>query len=324
MSSLRTATAHKFAFGLGYGGGPMRDQLTAERTKLVCESVARLGELGGWGVGVCADDLFVADSTAHERSDAVATFLDALDGAGMVASSTTSPGVTRRSVYGALTASERSVRRHALQQTVCAVDLAAELGAAICVVPPEAPAAPPAGSPIDALARYREAVEFVCGYIRDQGVAVRLALASPASATHGHALLPTVGHTLAFIGTLDEPGIVGVDVAVADTLSATPASYQGVAQLLAADKLLQVDLSLRAIGRCGHEAARRWPPRPTRRHRGPLPAREAARGVGLRRGPGARPRRTVRRGRRGYVGAACPHVHAHVPRAGRQGPSLRR
>ena len=60
-----------------------------------------------------------------------------------------------------------------------------------------------------ALDRYREALNILCGYVREQGYNIRFALEPKPNEPRGDILLPTIGHALAFIYTLDDADIGG-------------------------------------------------------------------------------------------------------------------
>ena len=152
---------------------------------------------------------------------------------------------------GAFTANDREVRRYALQKTMRAIDVGAELGAPVYVFwggreGVEADAAKPAR---DALERYREAIDFLCGYVRDRGYDMRFALEPKPNEPRGDIFLPTVGHMLAFIERLDHPDMVGVNPEVAHETMAGLSFLHGVAQALWAGKLFHIDLNAQRIGR---------------------------------------------------------------------------
>jgi xylose isomerase len=152
---------------------------------------------------------------------------------------------------GAFTANDRSVRRFALKKVMRAIDLGAELGAPVYVFwggreGVEADAAKPAR---DALERYREAIDFVCGYVLDRGYELRIALEPKPNEPRGDLFLPTVGHMLAFIERLEHPDMVGVNPEVAHEHMAGLSSVHAVAQALWAGKLFHIDLNAQRIGR---------------------------------------------------------------------------
>ena len=63
--------------------------------------------------------------------------------------------------------------------------------------------------------RYREALNFLCEYARDQKYDLKFALEAKPNEPRGDIYLPTTGHMLAFIETLDHPEMVGVNPEVA-------------------------------------------------------------------------------------------------------------
>src|SRR4051794_27909328 len=68
-----------------------------------------------------------------------------------------------------------------------------------------------AKDPRDALERYREAINVLGQYAVDQGYDLRFALEPKPNEPRGNIYLPTVGHALHFISTLDRPDMVGVN-----------------------------------------------------------------------------------------------------------------
>src|SRR5436305_9978095 len=76
----------KFSFGLWTVGNPGRDPFGEPvRPPLdPVRSVARLSELGAWGVNLHDNDLVPFDATPHERDQIVARFKQGLADYGMV------------------------------------------------------------------------------------------------------------------------------------------------------------------------------------------------------------------------------------------------
>jgi xylose isomerase len=101
----------------------------------------------------------------------------------------------------------------------------------------------------DALERYREAIDFLCGYVRDRGYDMRFALEPKPNEPRGDIFLPTVGHMLAFIERLEHPEMVGVNPEVAHETMAGLSFLHGVAQALWAGKLFHIDLNAQRVGR---------------------------------------------------------------------------
>jgi xylose isomerase len=254
MNAWHPCPEHKFAFGLWTIGFPGRDPF-GDVTRSPIEPwdfVYGLADLGGWGVSFHDDDLVLPDASPAERHDILDKFRKALDSTGMVVSMATT-NLCSHPVFkdGAFTASDRDVRRYAITKTMRAIDLGVELGAEIHVFRSgregvEAVAAKP---PLDALARYREALDFLGGYVLDQGYPTRFALEPKPNEPRGDTLLPTVGHALAFIATLEQPEMVGLNPEVAHETMSGLSAYHGVAQAIEAGKLFHIDLNAQQTGR---------------------------------------------------------------------------
>jgi xylose isomerase len=244
----------KFTFGLWTVGHRGRDPFGAEtRAELKPpDTVRKLAELGAYGVCFHDDDLLPPDASDSERERIKQEFKAALDETGMKVSMATTNLFTHPVFKdGAFTANDREVRRYALQKVMRAIDVGAELGAPIYVFwggreGVEADAAKPAR---DALERYREAIDFLCGYVRDRGYDMRFALEPKPNEPRGDIFLPTVGHMLAFIERLEHPEMVGVNPEVAHETMAGLSFLHGVAQAVWAGKLFHIDLNAQRVGR---------------------------------------------------------------------------
>ena len=106
-----------------------------------------------------------------------------------------------------------------------------------------------AKDPRDALERYREAIDVLCEYAIGQGYDMRFAMEPKPNEPRGDLFLPTVGHALHFITTLQHPDMVGVNPEVAHETMAGLSFHHGVGQALWADKLFHIDLNGQRIGR---------------------------------------------------------------------------
>jgi xylose isomerase len=104
-------------------------------------------------------------------------------------------------------------------------------------------------SAVDAIKRNREAMNFLCEYVLDQGYDLKLALEAKPNEPRGDIYNPTTGHMLAFIGTLDHPDMVGVNPEVAHEHMAGINFMHGVAQAWEAGKLFHIDLNDQYPGR---------------------------------------------------------------------------
>jgi xylose isomerase len=152
---------------------------------------------------------------------------------------------------GAFTSNDRGVRRAAIGKAMRSIDLGAELGAEVYVFwgGREGTEAAVAKDPRDALERYREAIDVLADYVVERGYDLRFALEPKPNEPRGDIFLPTIGHALHFIGTLNRPEMVGVNPEVAHETMAGLSFVHGVGQALWAGKLFHIDLNAQRIGR---------------------------------------------------------------------------
>ena len=246
--------ADKFTFGLWTVGNPGRDPF-GEPTRPPLdpvETVERLSELGAWGVNFHDDDLVPRGADAAERDRIVGRFREALDRTGMVVPmATTNLFADPAFKDGAFTSADARVRAYALQKTMRAMDLGVELGATTYVFwgGREGAEVDGAGKLTDALAWYRDALNYLAAYVRDQGYELRFALEPKPNEPRGDLFLPTVGSLLGFIETLDEPERFGVNPEFAHETMAGLSFPHAVAQAIDAGKLFHVDLNDQKMSR---------------------------------------------------------------------------
>lgn len=238
----------KFSFGLWTVGNRGRDPFGdfVRPTLNPIESVRKLSELGAWGINLHDNDLIPIDATPAERDHIMREFKQALNDYGMVV-----PMATTNLFYhpvfkdGAFTAVDSAVRAYALQKTMHAIDLGVELGATTYVFwgGREGVDAEASKDPIVALKRMRDAINFLCQYAIDQGYNLRFALEPKPNEPRSDTYLPTIGHMLAFIYTLDHPEMVGLNPEVAHEHMAGLNFVHGIAQALEVGKLFHIDLN---------------------------------------------------------------------------------
>jgi xylose isomerase len=244
----------RFSFGLWTVGNVGRDPF-GEPTRPPLdpvEAVEKLAELGAYGVSLHDNDLVPVTASAAERDQIVGRFKDALQRTGMVVSMATTNLFTEPAFKdGAFTANDPAVRRLALKKTMAAIDLGAELGAPVYVFwgGREGAEVQAAKGAQDALERYREALNFVAEYAVGQGYDMRFALEPKPNEPRGDAWLPTVGHALHMISTLDRSELWGVNPEVAHEVMAGLSFSAAVGQALWAGKLFHVDLNAQRVGR---------------------------------------------------------------------------
>jgi xylose isomerase len=187
-----------------------------------------------------------------ERDRIVARFKAALEETGMrVGMGTTNLFGHPAFKDGAFTSNDRRVRRAAIGKAMRSIDLALELDAEVYVFwgGREGTETGIAKDPRDALERYREAIDVLSDYVVEQGHALRFALEPKPNEPRADIFLPTIGHALHFITTLDRPDMVGVNPEVAHETMAGLSFLHGVGQALWADKLFHIDLNGQRIGR---------------------------------------------------------------------------
>jgi xylose isomerase len=248
MNDYQPSRADKFSFGLwtvGWQaqdvfGGPTRAPLDS------VEAVHRLSDLGAAAVTFHDDDLFPFGSDDATRDHFISRFKDALKETGLRVEMVTT-NLFSHPIFkdGGLTSNDRAVRRFALKKVLRNIDLAADLGAETYVLWGGREGAESGGAKdvAAALDRYREGLNLLCAYVRDQGYDIRFALEPKPNEPRGDILLPTIGHALALISTLDEPDRVGLNPEVGHEEMAGLNFAHGIAQALWHGKLFHLDLN---------------------------------------------------------------------------------
>ena len=245
---------HHFTFGLwtvGNRGGdpfgePVRPPLPPVRI------VHKLAELGAYGVNLHDNDLVPSAASAKERDRIVREFKAALKDTGMrVPMATTNLFSDPVFRDGAFTSHDARVRSYALQKTMAAIDLGVELGASTYVFwgGREGLETNAGKDPRAALGWFRDALNFLCEYVRAHQYDLRFALEAKPNEPRGDIFLPTTGHMLAFIYTLDHPEMVGLNPEVAHEQMAGLDFSHAVAQALEAGKLFHIDMNGQQPGR---------------------------------------------------------------------------
>ena len=238
----------RFSFGLWTVGWRAQDPF-GEATRPALDpvhAVHKLSELGAWGVTFHDDDLIPFGTEAGERDKRISLFREALDETGMTVPMVTTNLFTHPVFKdGGFTSNDRGVRRYALRKVLRNLDLAAELGAKTFVLwggreGSETDAAKDVRSALD---RYREALDTLAQYSIDQGYDIRFALEPKPNEPRGDILLPTIGHALAFISTLEHHELVGVNPEVGHEQMAGLNFVHGIAQALWQGKLFHIDLN---------------------------------------------------------------------------------
>jgi xylose isomerase len=244
----------KFTFGLWTVGNPGRDPFGDPVRPPLSPTriVQKLAELGAYGVNLHDNDLVPFGASAAERDRIVRDFKAALSDHGLKVPMATT-NLFGHPVFkdGAFTANDPKVRAFAVQKTMRAIDLGVELGATIFVMwgGREGVEADACRDAREAIKRYRDCVNFLCEYVRDRAYDVRFALEAKPNEPRSDIYLPTTGHILAFIETLDHPEMVGVNPEVAHEHMSGLNFHHGIAQAIDAGKLFHIDLNDQKPGR---------------------------------------------------------------------------
>jgi xylose isomerase len=246
--SVQPTRADRFSFGLWTVGWQARDPFgDPTRAPLdPVEAVHRLAELGAYGVTFHDDDLVPFGADEHARDQHISRFRKALEETGLVTPMVTTNLFTHPVFKdGGFTSNDRQVRRFALRKVLRNIDLAAEMGAETFVMwgGREGSESDFAKDVRAALDRYREAVNLLTTYVQDKGYRLRFAIEPKPNEPRGDILLPTVGHALAFIGSLEHPDLVGLNPEVGHEQMAGLNFVHGVAQALWHGKLFHIDLN---------------------------------------------------------------------------------
>lgn len=254
MSSFDPVKEDRFTFGLWTVGNPGRDPFGDPVRPVLAPNyiVQKLAECGAYGVNLHDNDLVPFGASAGERDKIVSSFKAALEQHGMKVPMAT-VNLFTHPVFkdGAFTSNDPKVRAFALQKTMHAMDLGAELGAKIFVLwgGREGVEADACRDPRTAWSRMRDALDFLCEYSKDQSYGMKLALEAKPNEPRGDLYLPTTGHMLHMISTLQNHEMVGVNPEVAHEVMAGLSFAHNVAEAMAEDKLFHIDLNGQKIGR---------------------------------------------------------------------------
>src|SRR5918998_3562034 len=245
---------HKFTFGLWTVGNRGRDPFgDAVRPPPPPVGAARLrGEVGPSAPCLHENDLVPIDAPPQERDRLVREFKGACEENGLKV-----PMATVNLFYdavfrdGAFTANDAGVRAYAVQKTMRAMDIGAELGAKIFVLwgGREGVETDACRRPDEAIKRLREALNYLCEYSVSQGYGYKFALEAKPNEPRADIYMPTTGAYLALISTLDHPDLVGVNPEVAHEHMPGLNMTHAVAQAWEMGKLFHIDLNDQVPGR---------------------------------------------------------------------------
>lgn len=238
----------KYSFGLWTVGWPANDPFgTATRPELdPAESIRKLAELGAWGFTYHDNDIFPFGADETERQRGIDAVKKAAEETGLVCEMVTT-NTFSHPVFkdGAFTSNNRDVRRFGLKKVLRSVDNAAEMGASTFVMwgGREGTEYDNSKDLISAHARYAEGIDTVAAYIKEKGYDLRVGLEPKPNEPRGDIFLPTIGHAIALINTLDNGDIVGLNPETGHEQMAGLNYTHGIALALYCGKLFHIDLN---------------------------------------------------------------------------------
>ena len=246
--SLTPTPADKFTFGLWTVGWQARDPF-GDATRGALDPIRTVNELaarGAYGVTFHDDDLIPFGSDDESRRGHIDRFKKALAETGMQVPMATT-NLFSHPVFkdGAFTSNDRDIRRYALRKAMRNIELAVELGAHtyVCWGGREGAESDAAKDACVAHERMREAFNVLSQYVLDNGYKIKFAIEPKPNEPRGDIFLPTIGHALAFIYTLDHPELVGLNPEVGHEQMAGLNFVHGIAQALWQKKLFHIDLN---------------------------------------------------------------------------------
>jgi len=238
----------KFTFGLWTVGWQARDPF-GDATREALDPVRTVNELaqrGAYGVTFHDDDLIPFGSNASDRAAHIARFKKALDENNMKVPMATT-NLFSHPVFkdGAFTSNNRDIRRYAIRKVMTNIELAVELGAHtyVCWGGREGAETDIGKDPVVALERMREAFNILGQFVIDKGYKIKFAMEPKPNEPRGDIFLPTIGHALAFINSLDHSELVGLNPEVGHEQMAGLNFVHGIGQALFHKKLFHIDLN---------------------------------------------------------------------------------
>jgi xylose isomerase len=246
--SVTPTPADKFTFGLWTVGWQARDPF-GDATRGALDPVRSVNELakrGAYGVTFHDDDLVPFGSNDSDRAQIIQRFKKTLEETGMKVPMMTT-NLFSHPVFkdGAFTSNDRDIRRYALRKVIRNIDLAVDMGAEtyVCWGGREGSESDAAKDAYVSHERMREAFNLLSQYVIDKGYKMKFAIEPKPNEPRGDIFLPTIGHAMAFINTLDHPEMVGLNPEVGHEQMSNLNFVHGIAQALWQGKLFHIDLN---------------------------------------------------------------------------------
>ena len=245
---------HKFTFGLWTTANQGRDPF-GEPTRAPLDpitNIRKMADIGAYGFNFHDNDLIPFGASPAERDRIVREAKKAMKDTGIVCAMATT-NLFSLPVFkdGAFTSNDAAVRAYAIQKTMAAIDLGVEMGAKIYVFwgGREGAEVDASKCACDAIKWNREAMNFLTGYVKDKKYNLKFALEAKPNEPRGDIYNSTTGNMLAFIETLADKEMVGVNPEYAHETIAGLNFTHHVAQAIECGKLFHIDLNGQKIGR---------------------------------------------------------------------------
>ena len=254
MASYEPDPKLKFTFGLWTVGNVGRDPFgEPTREKITLSQILEmLGEIGAYGVNFHDNDAFPIDASPEEIARILKEFKKGMKDNGLLCPMATT-NLFSDPVFkdGAFTSNNAKVRAFAIQKTMKAMEYGAELGAKTYVFwgGREGIESDATKNPIDAIKRFREAINFLCEWNIQNKFGYKFAFEAKPNEPRGHLYFAVTGSYLALIPTLDHPDMCGVNPEFAHETMAGLDFVHHVAQAIEMKKLFHVDLNDQEMGR---------------------------------------------------------------------------
>jgi xylose isomerase len=254
MASYDPDPKLKFTFGLWTVGNVGRDPFgEPTRVRLTTRQICELlSECGAYGVNFHDNDAIPIESSLAQADQIVKDFKKTLKETGLVCPMATTNLFSDPAFKdGAFTSNNAGIRAYAIQKAMRGMDYGAALGAKTYVFwgGREGTESDATKSPIDAIKRFREAINFLCEYNLSQGYGYKFAFEAKPNEPRGHMYFAVTGSYLALIPTLDHPDMCGVNPEVAHEHMAGLNFVHHVAQAIEMGKLFHIDLNDQEFGR---------------------------------------------------------------------------
>ena len=254
MASYEPDPKLKFTFGLWTVGNVGRDPFgEPTREKITLSQILEmLGEIGAYGVNFHDNDACPIDASPEEIARILKEFKKGMKDNGLLCPMATT-NLFSDPVFkdGAFTSNNAKVRAFAIQKTMKAMEYGAELGAKTYVFwgGREGIESDATKNPIDAIKRFREAINFLCEWNIQNKFGYKFAFEAKPNEPRGHLYFAVTGSYLALIPTLDHPDMCGVNPEFAHETMAGLDFVHHVAQAIEMKKLFHVDLNDQEMGR---------------------------------------------------------------------------